>query len=376
MNRNKKIDEAILFVDKEIRPYASSFDENGEFPLELVKKMGHLGFLGAPYPKSYGGLAFDPIDYGTLTEIFGKACCTIRSMLTVHTSLVGETILRWGNDEQKNTYIPSMVKGSRIGAFALSEPLVGSNAKGITTNYIKKEDKYIINGKKKWITLGGIADFFIVIASNNGISTAFIVNKKLKGVSTKRIHGMMAAKASYISEIDFKDVEVSEKDILGKIGGGFSFIVNTALDYGRYSIAWGGLAVSQEALECMVRYSRERTQFGQKLYNHQLIKEMIAEAVTKIHAARALCIKAGEMRKNSQQEAEMETTIAKHFTATIAQKITSDAVQIHGANGCCNAFPAERLFREAKILEIIEGTSQIQQEIISRFGLRKYFINY
>jgi alkylation response protein AidB-like acyl-CoA dehydrogenase len=175
-----------------------------------------------------------------------------------------------------------------------------------------------------------------------------------------------------LAEIKLKDVRIPEHNVIGKSGSGFSFIVGTALDHGRYSIAWAGVAIAQEALDCMATYARQRKQFGRKIGEYQLIQRMICNAVTQTHAARALCVKAGEMRMRGDSQAVSETTIAKYFTSKIAMGIASDAVQIHGGSGCSDRYPVERLFREAKLLEIIEGTSQIQQQIIAKYGLRKY----
>ncbi len=184
---------------------------------------------------------------------------------------------------------------------------------------------------------------------------------------------MLGNRASYIAEVYLDHVTIPKENVLGGVGNGFTYVVNTALDHGRYSIAWGGVAVAQEALEAMIAYSRRRQQFGKKIYEFQLIRGMIGDAVTKIHAARAVCLRVGEMRKRRNPNALMETIIAKYFSSQVAMEVTTDAVQIHGGNGCCNIYPVERLYREAKILEIVEGTSQIQQEIIARYGLKAYF---
>lgn len=368
------LNEARQFSDQEVRPFAGEFEEKGAIPRELINKMAAKGYLGASFPKEYGGLGLDPVYYGLFTEEIGKACASTRSILTVHTSLVGETLLRWGTQMQKDKWLPRMVKGEAIGAFALTEPNVGTDAKGVETSYRKEGKKYVLKGKKKWITLGDIADIFLVIASQDGKVTAFLVERAFGGVTTTPIKGLLAGRAAHIAEIEFNDVEVPEENIVGKEGAGFAYVVNTALDHGRYSIAWAGVAIAQEALEAMVTYSRQRSQFGQKIYHFQLIQGIIGDAVTKIHAGRALCLRAGELRKTNHDDAIIETTIAKYFTSKIAMEVTIDAVQVHGGNGCCNQYPVERLFREAKVLEIIEGTSQVQQEMISRYGLRKHFV--
>jgi alkylation response protein AidB-like acyl-CoA dehydrogenase len=370
--QQKIVDEAREFADVEIRPFAAEFEEKQAIPRELIDKMAQKGFLGACLPGEYGGLAMDPVYYGYFTEEIAKACSSTRAILTVHSSLVGETILRCGSPEQKKKWLPLMAAGEKIAAFGLTEPDVGTDAKSIKTSYKKEGNKYIINGAKKWITLGDIADIFLVISTGENGHCAFIVEREMPGVKTTPIQGLLAGRSDHIAFVELSDVEVPAENRLGREGSGFSIIVNAALDYGRYSIAWGGTGLAQEALEAMVSYSRKRAQFGKRLYTFQLIQGIIGDAVTKIHAGRALCLRAGELRKKGDSAAAMETTIAKYFTSKIAMEITTDAVQVHGGNGCYNKYPVERMFREAKILEIIEGTSQVQQELISNYGLRTY----
>ncbi len=369
------LDEARVFANEEIRPYATKFDLEEGISLELIKKIGSKGLLGATFPSKYGGLELNPIEYGCLTEEFGKACSSTRALLTVNTSLIGESILRWGNESQKIKWLSAIASGNKIGAFALTEPETGSDARNICTSYKKDRSKYIINGKKKWITFSLIADFFLVIATNGNDISAFIVDRNISGIIIKPLKGLLASRGAYVGEIEFINVEVDKENLLGKEGDGFTYIVNSALDHGRYSIAWAGLALAQEALNKMVTYSRNRSQFGKKIYNFQLIQGLIADATTNVHAARSLCINAGRLRMEKHNDALIETTIAKYFTSKVAMQITMDAVQVHGGNGCDSIYTVERLFREAKVLEIIEGSSQIQQEIISRYGLRRYFSN-
>lgn len=372
-SQQKIVDDAREFADQEIRPFATQFEIDEAVPRALIDKMAQRGYLAATFPKEYGGLGLDPVYYGLLSEEIGKADSSTRGLLTVHTSLVGEALLRWGNTEQKEKWIRSMAKGETIACFALTEPDVGTDAKSIKTAYKQEGNKFIINGSKKWITFGDIADIFLTIATGEKGITAFIIQREMAGVKTTPIKGLLASRAAHIAEIEFTNVEVPEENVVGRVGSGFTYIVNTALDHGRYSIAWAGIALAQEALDAMVTYSRQRSQFGKKLYNHQLIQGMIGDTVTKVHAGRALCLRAGELRKANNNSAVIETTIAKYFTSKIAMEIAIDAVQVHGGNGCYNKYPVERLFREAKILEIIEGTSQVQQEIISSYGLRAYY---
>jgi len=372
-SQQKIVDEAGEFAEKEIQPFAAQFEIDEAVPRALINKMAEKGYLAATFPETLGGLGMDPVYYGLLSEEIGKACSSTRALLTVHTSLVGEAILRWGNPEQKERWIRPMAKGEKLACFGLTEPDVGTDAKSVNTNYRKDGNTYIVNGAKKWITFGDIADLILTVAAGEKGITAFMVERETAGVKTTPIKGLLASRAAHIAEIEFTDVRVPEENVLGRVGGGFTYIVNTALDHGRYSIAWAGIALAQAAVDAMVTYARQRSQFGKKIYNHQLIQGIIGDAVTKVHAGRALCLRAGELRKANHGSAVIETTIAKYFTSKIAMEVAIDAVQVHGGNGCYNKYPVERFFREAKILEIIEGTSQVQQEIISSYGLRAYY---
>lgn len=367
------IKEVQIFVNKKIRPFARSFEENHKIPDHIIQELADRKYLAAPFPQEYGGLDLDPVTYGLLTAEIGKGCSSTRTLLTVNTSLVGETLLRWGSYEQKEKYLRPLAQGKKIGALGLTEPNIGSDARNIETSYTKNGNTYILNGKKKWISLGNLADFFIIIARNNKEITAFLVDKKTPGLKIVVMKGLLAAKATYLAEIRLENVEVSAENIISNIGHGFSFIVSTALDLGRYSIAWAGYGIAEAALEEMVNYVRNRRQFNKKLFQFQLIKGIIADAVTKVNVAKALCMQAGNMREEKNNDSIIQTNIAKYYTSKIAMEIATDAVQIHGGNGCYNEYPVERLFREAKILEIIEGTSQIQQEIIANFGLKRYY---
>jgi alkylation response protein AidB-like acyl-CoA dehydrogenase len=364
------IDGARLFVDQEIRPRAAEFDRNEAIPRDLIRSMAERGYLAAPFPAEFGGLGLDPIAYGQITAEVGRGCSSVRTLLTVHASLVGETLLRWGTPQQKARYLPAMARGELLAAFALSEPDVGSDAKAVTTTYSRRGGGFVLNGQKKWISFGVTADILLVLASHGARTTTFLV----EAAKTTRtpIRGMLGVRGSQLATIEFVDVEVSPDDVVGGEGQGFEYVVQSALDSGRASVAWGALGVAQEALEVMMRYARTRRQFGEPIGNFQLIKGMLADAVTDVHAACALCERMGARRADRDLDATIETNMAKYFVSRVAARVTSDAVQVLGANGCSGDHPAERMYRDAKVLEIIEGSSQIQQMLIAKFGLNRY----
>ncbi|NLR57669.1 acyl-CoA dehydrogenase [Chitinophaga polysaccharea] len=369
------LEEVKQFTDNYLRPLSADIEENGSVPENIIQGLATMGMLAVTFPREYGGLELDPLTYGYITEEIGKACCATRSLLTVHSSLVGESIVRYGTASQKSYWLPLMANGTVIAAFALSEPGVGSDAAGIQTTYRKRSGGYLISGRKKWITFGTRADLFLVMATGSEGITAFLVEKNSPGLNVTPMKGMMAGRAAAMAELEFTEVAVADQQVLGKTGNGFRYIVNTALDHGRYSVAWGGLAIAQEALESMVSYARKRKQFGKALYEYQLIQGLIGDAVAQVHAARSLCIHAGTCRKENHPDMTGATQIAKYFASVTAVKVAADAVQVHGANGCNSIYPVERLFREAKVLEIIEGSSQIQQVQLSELALSRYYRN-
>lgn len=371
-HQEKTLNEVRRFASEEIRPRAKEFDENQALPRDIISKMAARKLLLASLPEEHGGLGLDPVYYGLVTEEIGKACCSTAGLITVQCSLVGETLLKWGSEEIKNKWLRSLASGETIGAFALSEPDIGTDASGVRTAYRPNGHGFVLTGRKKWISFGDIANIFLVLASCESKKTVFLVERNFDGVKTLPIKGLLGRRASHVAEIEFNNVYVPEENVVGKIGTGFIYVVGTALDHGRYSIAWSGVAIAQEALEAMVTYSRSRKQFDKRICEFQLVQGIIGDAVTKTHAARALCLRTGELRKQGSNDAIVETSIAKYFTSKVAMEVAADAVQIHGGNGCADCYPVERLFREAKILEIIEGTSQIQQQMIARYGLRQY----
>ncbi|MDT0389511.1 acyl-CoA dehydrogenase family protein [Streptomyces dubilierae] len=360
------------FAETELVHRAAEFDRSGHLPREIVRTMAEEGLLGAVVPERWGGHGLDPLAYGELTESVGKACASTRALLTVHTSLVCETLVERASDRLKEKYLTDLATGRRIGCFALSEADAGSDAASVTTSYLRKGEVFVLNGRKKWISFAGIADLFLVFANDNGVSSAFLVERDMPGVAVHPMSGFLGNRATHMAEVSFTDVEVPAENLVSGIGLGFGFVANTALFHGRYSIAWAGVAIAQAALEVMCEYAARREQFGVRIGSHQLVQKMVADAVTQVGAARELCRRAGRSRRERGADAVMETNIAKYFSSTIAQQVTSDAVQVLGGNGCWDQYPAERLFREAKILEIIEGTSQLQQLMIADYGYKKF----
>jgi alkylation response protein AidB-like acyl-CoA dehydrogenase len=286
--------------------------------------------------------------------------------------MVAQSVFKWGSKSQKEFWVPRMAIGERIAALGLTEPNVGSDAKNVECSARLCGDCYVLNGVKKWITFGQIADVFLVIAQLGGRPTAFLVERNSPGLSTRPIRGMLGVRASMLAELHLDGCRVPQENLIGREGFGFSHVVSSVLDHGRYSVAWGCVGIAQACLEASVQYASERKQFGAVLIDHQLIQQMFTEMITNIKAARLLCYQAGYLRDMGDPRAIMETSIAKYFASTMATRVASDAVQIHGANGCSSEFPVQRYLRDAKIMEIIEGTTQIQQITISKYACQEY----
>jgi glutaryl-CoA dehydrogenase (non-decarboxylating) len=359
------------FADREIAPLAGENDREERIPPELIKKLTDQGYLGSMLSKDYSGNSMDMVTLGLLNEEIGRGCSSVRSLLTVH-GMLGLALQRWGTEEQKKAWLPKMVTGEVIGAFGLTEPNVGSDAKSVETTATPSDGGYIINGRKKWITMGQIADLFLIFAQCEGKPTAFLVEKTSPGFSTKPIKGLLGARASMVAELHFDDCRVPKENLVGMVGTGLSHVALSALDYGRYTIAWGCVGLGQACLEESIYYARKRKQFGGPLRENQLIQKMITEMVVNVKAARLLCFQAGYLKEIGDPDSIMETWVAKYFASTMVVKVASDAVQIHGANGCCQEYPVERYYRDAKINEIIEGTSQMHEVLIATNAFRYY----
>lgn len=358
--------EFAKFVNNEIKPVAQKFDKEEFLPPEMVEKLSRRGYLGCMLAKEYGGMGLDNITIGLLNEEIGRGCSSVRSLLTVH-GMVALAINRWGSEQQKIKWLPKMAAGETIGAFSMTEPNVGSDAKSIETTAEKEnDDYYVLNGTKRWTTMAQIADIYLVFARCQDGVTAFIVEKNTPGLTVKPINGLMGARASMIGELRLEGCRVHKDNIVGRVGVGLSHVALSCLDYGRYTIAWGCVGIGQACIEDSIKYARNRKQFGTRLRENQLIQKMITEMVVCVKAARMLCYNAGYLKDVGNPDSIMETWVAKYYASTMINKVVSDAVQIHGANGCSSEYNVERYYRDAKINEIIEGTTQMHEVLIDR----------
>lgn len=360
------------FVDQEIMPHAAQIDQEECIPKAIIEKMIAKGYWGADLPREFGGSDMDLITAGLLHQEIGRGCSNIRNLIGVQ-GMVSSAILKWGTEIQKQYWLPKMTSGEVTTAFALTEPDVGSDIRNLQTEAILEDSYYILNGRKKWITFGGSADLYIVFAKCQGRIGAFLVERNTPGFITNPIKGLLGFRGSMLAELVFKDCRIPAENVLSRIGFGLSHVANYGLSHGRYSTAWGCVGLAQACLESSIHYATERQQGEKLLKDHQLIQEMIADMETNITCARLLCLHASYLRENNDERFVMETAKAKYFASRTAFNAANAAVQIHGANGCGSEYPVQRYLRDSKIMEIVEGSSQVQQIIIAAHAFRKKY---
>ena len=362
------------FSDKEIKPIAGEADRTHTFPWPTVRRMAELGLFGLTAPEAYGGSEADIISKLIAVEEISRNSAAHASVLATHTSLCIDPILMFGTEEQKDSYLPSLVKGDRLGAFCLTEAGAGSDSSAVATTAVRDGDKYILNGSKIFITNGGVADIFIVFAMTDpsrglkGISS-FIVEKNFPGFSVGKAEEKMGIRASSTTEILFTDCEVPMKNLLGEENNGFKQAMNI-LDGGRLEVAAQALGLAQGALDASIAFTKERVQFGKPISANQGIQWMLADMATRIEAARLLTYNAALLKARGGIRFSKEAAMAKLFASECASYATSKAVQLHGGIGYTPAYPVERMMRDAKITEIYEGTSEIQRMVIASSLLR------
>lgn len=366
-------DAAREFAANELLPGVIERDNTQSFPIEIIRKMGQLGFMGIMVDPKYGGSGMDTISYVLIMEELSKIDASASVMVSVNNSLVCYGLEAYGTEDQKQKYLSKLATGEYIGAFCLSEPEAGSDATSQQTTAIEKEDHYIINGTKNWITNGGIADVYLVVAQTDrskghrGINV-FIVEKNTAGFNIGPKEDKLGIRGSDTHTLQFNDVKVPKENRIGEDGFGFTFAMKT-LSGGRIGIAAQALGIASGAYELALKYSKERKAFGKEIANHQAIAFKLADMYTEIEAARLLVMKAA-YDKDQGNNYDTSSAAAKLYASKVAMEQTVEAVQIHGGNGFVKDYHVERFMRDAKITQIYEGTSEIQKIVISRAILK------
>jgi hypothetical protein len=363
------------FAQKEIAPKVKEYDEKGEWPLEIQKKLAEMGLLGIIIPPEYGGAGYSNLDYVLILEELSKVDPSIGLVIAAHNSLCSNHINLFGTEEQKKKYLTRLATGETLGAWALTEPEAGSDAAAIKTMAVKKGDGWILNGRKVFITNGSVAEIAVVIAvtdkekGKKGIS-AFILEKGMKGFKVGKKEDKLGIRASDTAELIFEDVEVPEENLLGEEGAGYRNAMEV-LDGGRVSIAGFSLGIAAGAIEASIKYAKERVQFNQPIANFQAIQWMLADLSTELEAARLLTYKAAFLEDQGKRIPK-ESAMAKLFASELAVKASSIAVQIFGGYGFTKDYPVEKFYRDSKLATIGEGTSEIQRWIIAQKVLSEY----
>lgn len=355
------------FAEKEVKPIAEQIDKENRFPKENVKRMGQLGLLALTIPNEYGGNLVDGISYAIAIEELARVCASTAIIMAVHNSLATTPLLKFGTEEQKKKFLPRLARGE-LGAFALTEPNAGTDAANQQTTAILDKDEYILNGTKIFITSGSQAQFINVFASTDktkgakGIS-CFLVEKGTKGFSIGTIEDKLGIRASETSELVFEDCRIPKENLIGKEGDGFKIAMQT-LDYGRIGVGAQAVGIAQACFEESLKYAKQREQFGKPIASFQAIQFMLSDMATEIECARLLVYKSAWL-KDKIPRVSKEAAMAKLYASEVAMRCGVKAVQIHGGYGYIKSYAVERFFRDAKITEIYEGTSEVQRMIIA-----------
>jgi len=362
-------DSAKEFADKRLKPGALAWDEHEAIPEAVYKEGAELGFFGLSVPEEFGGLGVDPLAYAVAMEELARGSAAFQVCLSVHNSLVCGAIAKYGTSEQKQKYLPKLASGEWVGAYSLSEPGSGTDAGSLVTSAVDAGDHFLVNGTKAWVTNGGFAHVFVVFVSTNhevgsrGI-TCLIVDKSTLGLTVGKKEKKMGLRASDTRELVFQGAKIPKSQLLGDVGEGFK-IAMSLLDSGRIGIAAQAVGIGRAALEEAVSYAKERKQFGKTIASFQLTQAKIADMATNLDAARLLVYRAAALLARGEK-CTKEASMAKSFASRAANKACYDALQIHGGNGYVREFPVERYFRDARVTEIYEGTTEVQSLIIAR----------
>ncbi len=356
------------FAVNEVEPIAAEIDEEARFPFETMEKAGKLGLMGMPFPREYGGAGADYISYIMAIEELSKACGSTGVIVQTHCALCAWPIMTYGTEKQKQKYLPDLLSGKKLGAFGLTEPGAGSDAAGIQTAAVDKGDYWLLNGSKIFISSGGIADVYVVMAMTDrskgtrGISS-FIVEKGMEGFTVPKKENKMGIRGSVAAELLFENVKLPKDNLLGQLGKGFK-VAMSSLDVGRLGVAAQALGIAQGAFDETIKYMKSRKQFGKTLNKFQALSFEMAEMKTKIDAARFILYNAADRREKGMPST-IEAAQAKLYCSETAMYVTTKAVQFHGGYGYIKDYPVERMMRDAKITEIYEGTSEVMKMVIS-----------
>lgn len=353
------------FIEHHLQPHVKIFDKEQKIPRDFFTTLAQNGFLGASIPQQFGGQQWDELTRGIMHEAFAKELCSLANILTV-LGMVSKSLIKFGSQEQKRRWLPQIASGNTLAALALTETNIGSDLGHIETQLLDKNGEFILNGNKKYITIGQIADLFLVLANYQEQPTAVLVERNTPGLSITPMTNFLSLRSNMLAELFFDNCCIPKANILGTVGMGLTYVVQSALDEGRYTTAYGCVGLGQACLDAALNYVQERKQFNRTLDEHQLIQKMITEMIVQVKAARELCFYVGELRQQKKPISITETLVAKYFASKMVVSVSNHTLQIFGAAGFEETHLVERYYRDAKVMEIIEGTSQMHEILIAK----------
>jgi alkylation response protein AidB-like acyl-CoA dehydrogenase len=354
------------FATRQIAPLADAIDREARVPRSLIAQLAAAGCLASGLPTELGGGPVDPVVHGLMHEALGAASASVQGLVNVH-HMAASALARWGTRAQKQRWLPRLGSGELLAAFALTEPGAGSDGQ-VATRAARAGDHYRLTGTKRWITAGALADVFLVFARGDDGPAAFMVPADAAGLSRTPIPGLLGCRGYMLASLELEDCRIPVDDRIGAEGFGLSHVLATGLDHGRHNLAWSCVGQAQACLDASIRYAEQRSQFGAPIASFQLVQRLLTQMIVGVYGARLLCWRAAQARGDRLPSALHETLIAKYQASTMLNEIADHALQIHGANGCGSEYPIQRYLRDARIMEIIEGSTQMLEIMIARLG--------
>ncbi|QOT00748.1 acyl-CoA dehydrogenase family protein [Brevibacterium sp. JNUCC-42] len=369
-NQKGYYDQFLTFAQEHVEPYANQWDNSEKIPQDVIDKSAKAGFLGGTLPVEYKGQGWDFVTYGLLNEAIGRFSISLSGLFNVHT-MVAQTLLKWGTEEQKSRWLPALSTGKKIAALALTEPGAGSDLQMMETSYTEQGDYFLLHGKKQWITFGAAADVLLVFGKMEGKPVACLVEKDTPGLTITPIRGMLGFKASHLAILEFNNCVIPKENMVGKPNFALSYLAPYALEFGRISIAFASLGLLRGCLEICGSHVMERKAFNARLIDHGMISHFIADMGVDYEATAHLCIASCKAKDEHSPEATEKIMIAKYFASRAGARHSANAVQIMGAMGCNEDFSVSRFYRDSKTMEIVEGSNQIHQMILGSSFAKK-----
>jgi alkylation response protein AidB-like acyl-CoA dehydrogenase len=373
--QTQKHEEFCDFVKEHVEPFAAEWDRQRGVPREVIAKCAEAGYVGGIFPEEHGGSGWDTVTFGLLNEAFGAASSSLTAVYTVQT-MVGMTLAKWGTDYHKKEYLEPMTSGKYLASFAMTEPKVGSDIQAVETTFIapgEGESTWKLRGTKKWITMSAIANIFLIFGKDtDGKSMACIVKSDAPGIKITPLKEMMGFRGAHLSQLDFDDVEIPAEDLVGKPGIVMPYVAPYGLHFGRISTAWSSTGLLRACLETSATYAAERSQFGSPIMDHGTIRTILTDMGADLEASRQLCLSAAYAEDDRLPESIEKTLLAKYYASRAVSKAASDTIQVMGAAGCHEDNLPPRIYRNAKIMQIIEGTDQVLQKVLGKSFSKKF----